>query len=190
MAIISRLDTVPTQHLSHGQIAGIIVGSIVGLGTCVVLILGLKLKDKALFGIAGSEKPELDGTDLSYQEKDDVNPQEIDGQEHRGNEVDGTRLPGHEVDGQRCHGYELEGRGQSYELPALESPAIEMAHCMNCVHVSEWAKAIKGFELVAIPVHHSSSTDLTTLAIYTSPFVRSLRWLGCNQEGAPCETTE
>ncbi len=94
VAIISPLDTVPTQHLSHGQIAGILVASIVGLGILIVLIL--KLKDKALFGIAGSEKPELDGADLSYQEKDDGNPQEIDGQEHLGNEVDGTRLPGHE----------------------------------------------------------------------------------------------
>ncbi len=88
MAIILPLDTFPTQHLSHGQIAGIIIGSIVRLGTCLVLILGLKLKDKALFGIAGSEKPELDGTDLSYQEKDDVNPQEINGQEHLGNGID------------------------------------------------------------------------------------------------------
>lgn len=128
IAITSPLDSAPAHHLTKGQIAGTTIGSIAGLVILVLLLFRINFRRRALPSVVDTGKPELEASDRVAQEKVDLKPQEIDGQEHLGNEIDGTGLPGHEIDGHLYHGHELEGTGQSYELPALESPATEMAH--------------------------------------------------------------
>ena len=109
-----------SRHVSGGAIAGIAIGSILGVAALVVLSYFLYKKLAARYLETDDfEKPEL-GSNQNF-------PPELGGDKHMGQEIDGKRIPGNELGGNAKIGHELDG-GQhgSAEMSAVETPAAEL----------------------------------------------------------------
>ena len=125
-----------SQRLSPGQIAGIVIGGLVGFLMLLAVIIRAKRGGISVWKIK-RKSHELEASEKSAMEVDKVTKiSEIDGRDHQGHEIDGYQSPGHEIDGQKILGHELgaiepryELSGNEYlkpELPALEFPGGEM----------------------------------------------------------------
>lgn len=129
-----------SHHISGGAIAGIVIGSILGVAAIVSLGIFFYRRFAAHHQQKEDfEKPEHDSSQQFPSELvgDKHTGQEIDGKQYLGAEIDSKRLPGHEIDGKRILGHELVGNvkmdheldsGQygSAEMPAREMPSAEL----------------------------------------------------------------
>ena len=116
--------------LSHGTIAGAVVGSVAGLTLLGILCLVMmKKRRRVLSTRSNANIDDLDEDDSSSSEglqKTIVHPHEIDGRDCLGPEIDGVNLPGHEIGGSHYHGHELTDSIYRQELDGSQEVKHEM----------------------------------------------------------------
>lgn len=119
-----------SRHISGGTIAGIVIGSILGLAVLVGLALFLYRRYATRHGrIDEFEKPELN-SDRALPPELTGNKHiahEVDGKQYLGAEMDSKRLPGLEIDGKPSLGHELVGNAKmGHELDSGQHGSAEM----------------------------------------------------------------
>ena len=136
---IVEISSTSSQALSHGSIAGAVIGGVAGLVALIIPALVVKEEREQIFGMERkAEIKELDAKDstasgILHGHKSGT--YEIDGEDYLGAETDGMKLPGHEIDGH--HGHELadsvrrqeqmEAKNVKHEMPASKASQIELS---------------------------------------------------------------
>ena len=119
------------HHISGGTIAGIVIGTVIGIVTIIILGCFLYKKFTPRHQETDSlEKPGIDSSQRFPPELvgDRFAGQEIDGQQYLGTEIDGKHLPGHEIDGKRVVGREIDSNDKiSHELDSGQNGSAEMS---------------------------------------------------------------
>ena len=102
--------------LSHGAVAGIVIGSLIAVTLITTVIYFLK----RLGVLSGSPRADTREVELEAHEKHEViiPSQELDSMMYPGNEIDGTKLPGYEVDGGHGVAHELGNNEPIHEMDA------------------------------------------------------------------------
>ena len=127
------------RHFPTGDIAGITVGSVIGLAlaaSAVILrVRSVSKRTKATASDVVKLPEKVEPVMLAAEadvgaELDDtmLRGYELDTRLHKGHEMEGVALPRHEMDG-RANSKQSDGtKQQKYELPANECPASELPH--------------------------------------------------------------
>ena len=116
IASSDQVKTYGKPGLSHGAVAGIVIGSAIG----VTLITAALYLLKRLGVLRGLLKADTTMVELEAHEKHKViiPSQELDSMMYAGHEIDGTKLPGYEVDGGLTVAYELGNNEPIHEMDA------------------------------------------------------------------------
>ena len=115
-AKINETKTYGKRGLSHGAIAGIAIGSAIG----VTLIVTTTYLLKRLGVLTWFKKADTEEVELEAHEKHEaiIPSQELDSMIYPGPEIDGIKLPGYEVDGGHSVAHELGNNEPIHEMDA------------------------------------------------------------------------
>ena len=116
IASLDEAKTYGKHGLSHGAIAGIAIGSAIGVTLMIMTMYSLKrLGVLSWFQMADTGEIELE----AHENYGAILPsQELDSTMYPGPEIDGIKLPGYEVDGGHSVAHELGNNEPIYEMDA------------------------------------------------------------------------